>query len=314
MRYYLYKFSMFGITLFMVSLIIFFVFQLLPGNPAQIILGLDADEQQIRHLEQELGLDKPAVERYIDWIAGVFQGDLGESLRYQLPVSEVLADRIPVTTSIAILAMVLTVVIGIPLGILIARTDGKIISVFLSMITQLGISIPSFWFGFMLILLFSVTLNWVTSFEYVAWSDDFFGALRSHFLPSLSIAISNIAIVIRYLRNTILDQRKMDYVRTATCKGLSERAVLYGHVLRNAFIPVITIIGLITADTLGGSIIIENVFALPGLGSLLIQSITSRDFPLVQSMVLYIAVIVLVINFIVDLLYKLIDPRIRQKG
>ncbi|SHH00144.1 ABC transporter permease [Virgibacillus chiguensis] len=312
MRFYLYKLSMFGLTLFIVSLMIFFVFQLLPGNPAQIILGLDADEQQIHYLEQELGLDKSAIVRYIDWMAGIFQGDLGESLRYQVPVSDVLAERIPVTTSIAIFSMVLTVIVGIPLGILIARMNGKRIAVFLSMFTQLGISIPSFWFGFMLILLFSVTLNWVTSFEYVAWSEDFFGALQAHLLPSLAIAISNIAVVIRYLRNTILDQNKMDYVRTATCKGLSERAVLYGHVLRNACIPIITIIGLITADTLGGSIIIENVFALPGLGSLLIQSITSRDFPLVQSMVLYIAAIVLVIHFVVDLLYKFIDPRIRQ--
>jgi peptide/nickel transport system permease protein len=313
-RYYLYKTSMFILTLIMVSLIIFFVFQLLPGNPAQIILGLDADEQQIRNLEQALGLNRPVTERYIDWIAGVFQGDLGKSLRYQLPVSEVLADRIPVTMSIAVFSMLLTVLVGFPLGILIARTDGKFISVFLSMITQLGISIPSFWFGFMLILLFSVILKWFPAFGYVPWSEDFFGALRAYFLPSLAIAISNIAVVIRYLRNTILDQKKMDYVRTATCKGLSERTILYRHVLRNAFIPVLTIIGLITADTLGGSIIIENVFALPGLGNLLVQSITSRDFPLVQSMVLYIAVIVLVINFIIDLLYKLIDPRISKRS
>ncbi|RKQ14811.1 ABC transporter permease [Oceanobacillus bengalensis] len=298
----------------MVSLIIFFVFQLLPGNPAQIMLGMDADPAQIEQLEKELGLDYPPHERYMDWITGVLQGDLGESLRYGLPVSDILADRIPVTFSLAIISLSLTVLIGLPLGILIARADGKWSAVFLNIITQLGISIPSFWFGFLLILLFGVILGWFPTYGYVPWSEDFFGALRSFFLPSLAIAIGNIAIVIRYLRNTILDQAKMDYVRTARVKGLKMRTILYGHILRNSLIPVLTIMGLIIADTIGGSIIIENVFSLPGLGNLLIQSISSRDFPLVQSMVLYIAVFVLLINFIVDILYKIIDPRIRLKG
>ncbi|MET3698776.1 peptide/nickel transport system permease protein [Bacillus oleivorans] len=314
MRYLLYKLSSFFITIVIVSLMIFFVFQLLPGNPAQIILGIDADPKQVEQLEKELGLDKPPVERYTDWVSGVIQGDLGESLRYQLPVSDIIAERLPVTFSLAIVSLLLTILIGLPLGIFIARSDGKWISVILNMFTQLGISIPSFWFGFMLILVFAVILQLFPSFGYVSWSEDFFGALRSFFLPSLAIAIGNIAVVIRYLRNTLLDQSNMDYVRTARCKGLSERIIVYKHILRNSLIPVLTIMGLIVADTLGGSIIIENVFALPGLGSLLIQSITSRDFPLVQSMVLYIAVLVLFINFIVDLLYKVVDPRIRLKG
>lgn len=293
---------------------IFFVFQLLPGNPAQIILGIDADPHQVAQLEKQLGLDRSPVERYMDWVAGVLQGDLGESLRYQLPVSDIVIDRIPVTASLAILSLFFTVVIGVPLGIFIARSDGKWISIFLNVLTQLGISIPSFWFGFILILIFGVTLQLFPTYGYVPWSEDFLGALRSFFLPSFAIAIGNIAIVIRYLRNTILDQSKMDYVRTARVKGLKERSILYGHILRNSLIPVLTIMGLLIADTLGGSIIIENVFSLPGLGNLLIQSITSRDFPLVQSMVLYIAIIVLLINFIVDMLYKVIDPRIRLKG
>lgn len=293
---------------------IFFVFQLLPGNPAQIILGIDADPHQVAQLEKQLGLDRSPVERYMDWVTGVLQGDLGESLRYQLPVSDIVIDRMPVTASLAILSLLFTVVIGVPLGIFIARSDGKWISIFLNVLTQLGISIPSFWFGFILILIFGVTLQLFPTYGYVPWSEDFLGALRSFFLPSFAIAIGNIAIVIRYLRNTILDQSKMDYVRTARVKGLKERSILYGHILRNSLIPVLTIMGLLIADTLGGSIIIENVFSLPGLGNLLIQSITSRDFPLVQSMVLYIAIIVLLINFIVDMLYKVIDPRIRLKG
>ncbi|MCR1832904.1 ABC transporter permease [Oceanobacillus caeni] len=314
MRYFLYKLSSFITTIIIVSIMIFFVFQLLPGNPAQIILGIDADPHQVAQLEKQLGLDRSPVERYMDWVAGVLQGDLGESLRYQLPVSDIVIDRIPVTASLAILSLLFTVVIGVPLGIFIARSDGRWISIFLNVLTQLGISIPSFWFGFILILIFGVTLQLFPTYGYVPWSEDFLGALRSFFLPSFAIAIGNIAIVIRYLRNTILDQSKMDYVRTARVKGLKERSILYGHILRNSLIPVLTIMGLLIADTLGGSIIIENVFSLPGLGNLLIQSITSRDFPLVQSMVLYIAIIVLLINFIVDMLYKVIDPRIRLKG
>ncbi|MFD1350998.1 ABC transporter permease [Oceanobacillus caeni] len=314
MRYFLYKLSSFITTIIIVSIMIFFVFQLLPGNPAQIILGIDADPHQVAQLEKQLGLDRSPVERYMDWVAGVLQGDLGESLRYQLPVSDIVIDRIPVTASLAILSLFFTVVIGVPLGIFIARSDGKWISIFLNVLTQLGISIPSFWFGFILILIFGVTLQLFPTYGYVPWPEDFLGALRSFFLPSFAIAIGNIAIVIRYLRNTILDQSKMDYVRTARVKGLKERSILYGHILRNSLIPVLTIMGLLIADTLGGSIIIENVFSLPGLGNLLIQSITSRDFPLVQSMVLYIAIIVLLINFIVDMLYKVIDPRIRLKG
>lgn len=314
MRYVLYKASTFILTLLFVTMMIFLIFQVLPGNPAHIILGLDADEQQIAQLEKKLGLDAPLAERYVDWVRGLFQGDLGDSLKYQVPVLDVLQSRIPVTFSLATVSLLLTIVIGVPLGILIARADGKWYSVALSMVTQLGIAIPSFWFGFLLILLFAVVLKWFPTYGYVPWSEDFLGALRSFFLPSLAIAFSNIAVVIRYLRNTILDQTKMDYVRTARCKGLGERAILYGHVLRNALIPVLTIMGMIVADTIGGSIIIENVFALPGLGNLLIQSITSRDFPLIQSMVLYIAVLVIVINVIVDVLYRIIDPRIRLKG
>ncbi|TQR17511.1 ABC transporter permease [Psychrobacillus vulpis] len=314
MKYLLYKASTFTLTITFISIIIFFVFQIIPGNPAQIILGIDADEQQVIQLEEKLGLNEPPLERYIDWIKGVFQGDLGDSLKYQIPVMDILKDRIPVTFSLAILSILFTVLIGIPLGILIARTDGKWYSVVLSIFTQLGIAIPSFWFGFLLILLFAVILNWFPTFGYVPWSDDFWGALKSFFLPSLAIAVTNIAVVIRYLRNTILDQSKMDYVRTARVKGLSERSIVYGHVLRNAFLPVLTIMGMIIADTIGGSIIIENVFALPGLGNLLIQSITSRDFPLIQSMVMYIAIFVVIINFLIDLLYRIIDPRIRLKG
>lgn len=311
MSFVLKKFVSFFATIFIVSLTIFLIFNVLPGNPAQAILGIDADQQQIKLLEEELGLDKPLHLQYVDWVLGVAQGDLGESYKYRQSVESVMKDRIPISFSLATIALLLTVIIGIPLGILIAKTDGKWYSTALSMFTQLGISTPSFWLGFILIMLFAVTLGIFPTYGFVPWSESFWGALGSYFLPALAIAIGNIAIVIRYLRNSILDESKQDYVRTAKVKGLETNEIMYGHVLRNSLLPVLTILGLITADTLGGSIIIENVFALPGLGSLLVTSIESRDFHLIQSLILVLSLIIIIANFIVDLLYRVIDPRIR---
>lgn len=311
MNFALKKFVSFFATIFIVSVTIFFIFNVLPGNPAQAILGIDADEQQIKLLEEELGLDKPLHLQYVDRISGVVQGDLGESYKYRQPVETVMKERIPISFSLAAIALILTVVIGVPLGIWIARTDDKWYSTVLSIFTQLGISTPSFWLGFILILLFAVTLGIFPTYGFVPWSESFWGAIGSLFLPALAIAIGNIAIVIRYLRNSILDESKQNYVRTARVKGLEINEIMYGHILRNSLLPVLTILGLITADTLGGSIIIENVFALPGLGSLLVTSIESRDFHLIQSLILVLSLIIIVANFIVDLLYRVIDPRIR---
>lgn len=311
MNTFLKKTLSFSTTLLIVSLAIFFIFNILPGSPAQAILGVDADEQQIKMLENELGLDRPLTTQYVDWVKGVIQGDFGLSYKYRMPIDEVIQNRAPVSFSLAIYALALTIFIGLPLGIFIAKTNGKWSSTILSMATQLGISTPSFWLGFILIFIFAVQLSWFPTFGYVSWSEDFFGALRSFFLPALAIAIGNIAIVIRYLKSSVIDQLKQDYVRTAKVKGLSKNEIIYTHVLKNALLPVITILGLITADTLGGTIIIENVFSLPGLGSLLTASIDSRDFPLIQSLIFMISIIVIVMNFIVDLLYQVIDPRIR---
>ncbi|MGG6313174.1 ABC transporter permease [Paenibacillus macerans] len=314
MRFYIRKLFTLAATVLLVSVITFLVFQVLPGDPAQIILGVDADPHQLASLRQTMGLDRPAGERYLTWIQSAASGDLGESLRYQRPVADILAERLPVTVSLALFSLGLTMLIGLPLGIFIARQDGKWPAVWLSALTQLGVAVPSFWLAFILILAFSVTFRLFPTYGYVPWSEDPAGAVRSLFLPSLALAVPGIAVVIRYLRNTLLDQARMDYVRTARSKGMREKAIMYRHILRNALIPVVTIIGLLIADTLGGSIVVENVFALPGLGNLLITSIGTRDLPLVQTLVLYIAILVVGINFIVDLLYKAIDPRIRLKG
>lgn len=313
MRFYIRKLATLISTVLLVSVITFLVFQILPGDPAQIVLGVDADPHQLAELRKTMGLDRPAAERYVSWIKDTVTGDFGTSLRYQRPVADIVAERLPVTLSLSLLSLGFTLIIGLPLGIYIARKDGKISSMLVSAFTQLGLAVPSFWLAFILILLLSVTFKLFPTYGYVPWSEDPVGAFKSLFLPSLALAIPGIAVVIRYLRNTLLDQSRMDYVRTARSKGLREPKIMYRHILRNSLIPVLTIVGLLIADTLGGSIVVENVFALPGLGSLLVTSIGTRDLPLLQTLVLYIAVIVVLINFVVDILYKVIDPRIRLK-
>ncbi|WP_289139468.1 ABC transporter permease [uncultured Brevibacillus sp.] len=313
MRFYMTKLATLLSTVLLVSIMTFLVFQILPGDPAEIVLGVDADPHQLAELRKTMGLDRPPTERYASWIADTVTGDFGTSLRYQRSVADIVEERLPVTLSLSVMSLGLTLIIGLPLGIYIARKDGKFSSTLLSVFTQLGLAVPSFWMAFILILVFSVTFKLFPTYGYVPWNQDPVGAFKSLFLPSLALAIPGIAVIIRYLRNTLLDQLRMDYVRTARSKGLREKSIMYGHILRNSLIPVLTIVGLLIADTLGGSIVVENVFALPGLGNLLITSIGTRDLPLLQTLVLYIAIIVVLINFVVDILYKVIDPRIRLK-
>lgn len=311
MRFILRKLASFIATLLIISILIFFMFNILPGNPALSILGTEADPGQVALLEAQLGLDAPLPNRYFDWVTGIFTGDFGESYRYSMPVFDVISERIPLSLFIGAYALALTVIIGLPLGILIARTDGKWYSLMMNILTQLGISTPSFWIGFLLIFVFAVVLGWFPTYGFTHWSESVTGALRSLFLPAFAIAITNIAVVIRYLRNSILDEYQKEYIKLARMKGLNARETTYRHVLRNSIMPVLTILGLITADTMVGTIIIENVFALPGLGTLLVSSIEYRDFPLIQTLVMIVAIIIIIVNLIVDVLYRVIDPRVR---
>ena len=293
MKYYLKKLAVLFVTLFMVSLITFGVFQILPGDPVLVMLGVDADPAQADILREKLGLTAPLPVRYLQWVTGLLHGDMGTSYKYSRPVSMVLAQRIQPTVILALLTITITVLVGIPLGIRLARDASRWYSGFLSGLTQLGLAIPAFWFGILLILIFAVHLNLI--------------------LPAVALSFGTTATVVRYLRNTLLDQMSKDYVRTARSKGLKERTVIYRHVLRNALIPVLTIMAMLVTDILAGSIIIETVFSIPGLGSIITASITSRDFPLLQSTVMYIAALVVIINTAVDILYSVIDPRIRVK-
>lgn len=300
------------LTLFFVSILIFLVFQIIPGNPARIILGTEADPAQVLALERELGLDKPISQRYIEWIGGLFRLDMGDSLKYRVPVSELFLKKLPVTLYLSLFSLFLSLIIAIPLSIQITLKSDKWYASIITGITQLGISIPSFWMAFMLIYIFAVKLGIFNTLSYNVMAGGFLDKLKNFFLPSLAIAIPNIATIIRYMQAAILDEMNKDYVRTARMKGLTIREILYKHVLKNALIPVITVIGMSLTSSVGGSLIVENVFALPGVGSLIVSSISSRDFPLIQSVVVAVAFLVIFINLIIDILYGIIDPRIRS--
>ncbi len=314
MRYALRKIATAAVTLLLVSLLTFGVFQILPGNPVEIMLGVDADPLQVEALEQKLQLDRPIAQRYVSWISGAVKGDLGDSIRYQMPVGDLLKTSLPVTISLALLSIALTIVVVIPISIYLVKNRNKKSGIFLSSLTQLGVSLPSFWVGILLILLFSVTWNLLPSGDYVPFQEDPMAWFMSLILPSCAIAVGTSATVIRYLKNTLLDEMTQDYVRTARSKGLTMNQTLYRHVLKNALLPSLTILGMIVVDVLGGSVIVENVFNLPGVGRLLTSGVGNRDFPLVQGIVFYLAVTVLIMNLIIDILYTLIDPRIRLEG
>ena len=313
MSYYLRKAAGFLLTLVLVSLITFGVFQILPGNPAYIILGVDADPLQIEALSKSMGLDRPLLARYLNWVRQLLQGDLGVSYRYQQPVSRLLGDALKVTGSLTVVTIFLTVLIGIPAGVWLAGHGSRKYALPFSMLSQVSISIPSFCMGIFLTHVFAVRLKWLPSIGYTGLSQGIVPWLRSLILPAFSLSLGTASILIRYVRVSIANQQKQDYVRTARSKGLRSRRVMYRHVLRNSLIPVITILGMTTADILGGSIIIENVFSMPGIGRLISVSISSRDLPLLQGLTLYLAMIVVICNFAVDLIYSAVDPRIRLR-
>ena len=313
MKYYLKKLLGLAITLFLVSFITFFVFSLLPENPAEIILGVNAEPEEIALLEKELGLNKSYTERYLNWLFNLFKGDMGTSYRYHQPVAELIKNSFGVTMELSVMSLILTVAIGLPMGIYISKNHNKYWGTFLSFITQIGYSVPYFCMAILLIYLFTVKLPWFNSMGYISFSQSPIGYLRTMFLPSLAIAIGSSAILMRYIKVCIEDEKVMDYVRTAKSKGIGSGKILRKHVLRNSLIPSITMLGMLVADILGGSIIIENVFSLPGIGKLIAVSISTRDLPLIQGLVLYLAVIVALCSFVVDMIYSIIDPRIRIK-
>jgi peptide/nickel transport system permease protein len=310
------RLASFVLTLWVASLIVFAVLSLLPGNAAEMILGETATPQSVAALEAKLGLDRPAWERYLGWIGGFLRGDLGTSLSYDTPVSELVLERVAVTVPLAVLAMGLTTVAAIGFGLYAASRHNRLGDVGVMTASQVGIAIPNFWFAILLILLFAVHLQWVNAGGFPGWTQDDGGgvgvALAALVLPAISLAVVQAAILARITRSAVLDVLREDFVRTARAKGLSARATLWRHVLRNAAIPVLTVMGLQFANLVTGTVVVENVFTLPGLGRLVFQAISNRDLPVVQSVVMLLAATVIAINFVVDVLYAVIDPRLRS--
>ena len=298
-------------TLAGTSVVVFLVLEVLPGNAAQILMGPDAAPEAVAALASKLGLDQPALTRYFHWIGGLLTGDLGMSYAYSTPVGELVLERLALTVPLAIMAMSLTVVLALAAGIYAAARHNKLGDVGLMGLSQVGIAIPNFWFAILLILLFSVHLGWFSAGGFPGWEDGVLEGLRALLLPALSLAVVQAAILARITRSAVLEVLREDFVRTARAKGASQRRVLWSHVLRNALIPVITVMGLQFAELLAGTIVVESVFYLPGLGRLIFQSIANRDLIVVRNCVMLLAAMVVIVNFLVDLLYAAIDPRVK---
>ena len=299
------------VTLLVASLLIFLLLEILPGDPAAVILGVGAQEDTLRALRAELGLDLPAPVRYLNWLGEVLQGNLGRSYTYDTPVQELLLNRVELSLPLALLAILLSTGIAIPLGVFAASRHRKVADTGIMGFAQLGVAVPNFWFAILLILLFSVKLGWFSAGGFAGWDAGWFPAFKSLVLPAVALALPQAAILARVTRSSVLETVQEDYIRTARAKGLSRSQALWRHAVRNALIPVVTILGLQLSFLLAGTIIIENVFYLPGVGRLLFQAIAQRDLMVVKNLVLVLAATVVLINFLVDLLYAVLDPRLR---
>jgi peptide/nickel transport system permease protein len=298
-------------TLIGASIVVFLVLEILPGNAAQMMMGPDASPDAVHALAVKLGIDLPPMQRYGNWIAGLLTGNLGLSYAYSTPVADLVLERLSLTVPLALMAMAITTVVALAAGVFAAARHNKIGDVGVMGISQVGIAIPNFWFAILLILLFSVHLRWFSAGGFPGWDEGILEGLKSLMLPAIALAVVQSAILARITRSAVLEVAREDFVRTARAKGVSRRGTLWGHVLRNAMIPVITVMGLQFAELLAGTIVIENVFYLPGLGRLIFQSISNRDLIVVRNCVMLLAAMVVIVNFAVDLLYAVIDPRVK---
>ena len=305
----------FVLTLLATSVVVFAVLELLPGNAAQVILGETATPESIAAMEEKLGLNQPAATRYLNWMGGMLQGQTGLSISYDTPTAQLMAERMQVTLPLAVMAMGLTVALALALGIYAASQQNKAGDVGVMTLSQLGLALPNFWLAILLILLFAVHLEWVSAGGFPGWSEDDGGGLgegiRALLLPAMALAAVQTAILTRVTRSAVLDTLREDFVRTARAKGLSRRQVLWGHVLRNAMIPVLTVMGLQFGNLITSAIVIENVFVLPGIGRLIFQAIANRDLIVVRDVVMLLSALVILINFCIDVLYAWIDPRLK---
>ncbi len=305
----------FALTLLAASAVVFAVLELLPGNAAQVILGETATPESLAAMEEKLGLNQPAFQRYGAWVGGWLQGQTAVSIAYDTPTALLMLERLQVTLPLAVMAMGLTVALALALGIFAASKQNKAGDIGVMTLSQLGLALPNFWLAILLILLFAVHLEWVSAGGFPGWSEDNGGGIgqgiKALILPAMALAAVQTAILTRVTRSAVLDTLREDFVRTARAKGLSRSQVLWGHVLRNAMIPVITVMGLQFGNLITSAIVIENVFVLPGLGRLIFQAIANRDLVVVRDVVMLLAALVILINFLVDVLYAWVDPRLK---
>ncbi len=302
------------LTLLVATLVVFVVLEILPGDPASVMLGVNAEAETLNALREEMGLNRPVLIRYTHWVANLVTGNLGISYTYDVPVSELILSRITVSFPLALLAITLSTLIAIPLGIIAASNHNKPMDFLVMSFSQIGIAIPNFWFAMLLTIVFSITLRILPAGGFAGWDAGILPALKSFLLPTIALALPQAAILSRVTRSALLEVLKEDFIRTARAKGVTNQGTLWKHALRNALIPVVTIMGLQFSFLLAGTIIIENVFYLPGIGRLIFQAISQRDLIVVKNLVILLAAAVIIINFMVDLLYAAIDPRLRGGG
>jgi ABC-type dipeptide/oligopeptide/nickel transport system permease component len=303
------------LTLFLVSVFGFLAFSVIRGDPASLMLGTNATAEQIAAFRADMGLDRSIPARYFDWLGKFLSGNLGSSLRFQgEDISSMLTERLPVTFSLALLSLFFILLIAIPVSLFSVRNENGIASRIVNVCTAIGISVPHFFLGVLFIWIFGIGLRLFTAGMYVDYRASFAGFIAYLFFPALAIAIPNAAILIKFLRSSLFKEQRSDYIRTAFSKGASPALVLRRHALRNALIPSVTVLGMIIAEVCAGSIVIEQVFAIPGLGRLLIAAISSRDYPLIQTLIMLISSIVIIANTLVDIAIQVIDPRIRLEA
>ncbi|WP_428528790.1 ABC transporter permease [Roseibium sp.] len=313
LHYFLKRLLSLSLSLVAASIVIFLALEVVPGDPAAYMLGLNAQEDTLQALREELGLTGSIFQRYLSWAGGLLVGDFGVSYTYRTPVSEMIGDRLWVSLPLALYALTISTLIAFPAGIWAASRRGSAADASVMGVTQLGVAIPNFWFAMLMVLVFAINLRWFSAGGFPGWDAGFFAGMKALTLPAIALALPQASILTRVMRSSLLDTLGEDFIRTARAKGLTKGQALWRHAVRNALIPVLTILGLQFSFLLAGAIIIENVFFLPGLGRLVFQSISARDLIVVESVVMLLVFAVIVVNFAVDMAYAWVDPRLRRR-
>ena len=310
MKYIIKKVISMIITLVVVSLCVFLAFSIIPGDPALKKLGTEASPELIAQTREQMGLNDPVIVRYFRWFGAFLQGDMGKSYNYSVPVAGMILNKIPITLTMAIMSFLLTIVISIPMGIITAKHEGGILDRVVTVINQVIMAVPPFFSGILITFIFGMIFKLFKPGGFISYSEDFAGFVGYLIFPSIAVALPKIAMTVKMLRGSVIDEAKKDYTRTAYSRGNNTNGVLYRHVLKNALIPVITFLGMLLADMIAGSIVIEQVFGIPGISRILLTSISNRDYPVVEAIIMGIAMIVIVTNLLVDIIYRIVDPRI----